>query len=62
MFLVNDGRIVYEVQQILGHSDPKVAMHNATEESGRQTHIMSLRISGAIEFSVYSISKNLTFL
>ena len=25
-FLVNDGRTLYEVQQILGHSDPKVTM------------------------------------
>lgn len=28
-FLVNDGRTLYEVQQILGHSDPKVTMRYA---------------------------------
>jgi integrase len=28
-FLVNDGRRLYEVQQILGHSDPKVTMRYA---------------------------------
>ncbi|WP_354444684.1 tyrosine-type recombinase/integrase [Ottowia thiooxydans] len=27
--LVNDGRSLYEVQQILGHSDPKVIMRYA---------------------------------
>ncbi len=28
-FLVNGGRSLYEVQQILGHSDPKVTMRYA---------------------------------
>ena len=28
-FLVNGGRTLYEVQQILGHSDPKVTMRYA---------------------------------
>lgn len=33
-FLVNGGRSLYEVQQILGHSDPKVTMRYAHLSAG----------------------------
>ena len=38
-FLVNSGRTLYEVQQILGHSDPKVTM--------RYTHLSSKSLQDA---------------
>lgn len=38
-FLVNSGRTLYEVQQILGQSDPSVAQPNpGTEQPARTCH------------------------
>ena len=38
-FLVNDGRTLYEVQQILGHSTPKVTQ--------RYSHLSTATLQGA---------------
>ena len=49
-FLVNSGRTLYEVQQILGHSDPKVTMryaHLSTEALQEAANSASVRIEQA---------------
>lgn len=49
-FLVNDGRTLYEVQQILGHSDPKVTMryaHLSTKALQDAANSASVMIRGA---------------
>ena len=48
-FLVNSGRTLYEVQQILGHSDPKVTMryaHLSTQALQDAAHSASIKIRG----------------
>ena len=48
-FLVNSGRTLYEVQQILGHSDPKVTMryaHLSTQVLQDAAHSASIKIRG----------------
>ena len=48
-FLVNDGRTLYEVQQILGHSDPKVTMryaHLSTKALQEAANSAAAKISG----------------
>jgi len=48
-FLVNDGRTLYEVQQILGHSDPKVTMryaHLSTKALREAANSAAVKIRG----------------
>lgn len=48
-FLVNDGRTLYEVQQILGNSDPKVTMryaHLPTQALREAANSAALKIQG----------------
>ena len=48
-FLVNDGRTLYEVQQILGHSDPKVTMryaHLSTKALQEAANSAAVKIGG----------------
>ena len=50
-FLVNSGRTLYEVQQILGHSDPKVTMrysHLSSKSLQEAANSASLAIQGAM--------------
>jgi site-specific recombinase XerD len=49
-FLVNSGRTLYEVQQILGHSDPSVTQryaHLSTESLQAAANSASVAIRGA---------------
>ena len=49
-FLVNSGRTLYEVQQILGHSDPSVTQryaHLSTEALQSAANCASMAIQGA---------------
>lgn len=49
-FLVNSGRTLYEVQQILGHSDPSVTQryaHLSTKAMQEAANSASLCITGA---------------
>jgi len=53
-FLVNSGRTLYEVQQILGHSDPSVTMrysHLSTKTLEDAANSASVIIKGAMEAS-----------
>lgn len=53
-FLVNSGRTLYEVQQILGHSDPKVTMrysHLSSKALQEAANTASLAIQGAMKNS-----------
>lgn len=48
-FLVNDGRTLYEVQQILGHSDPKATMryaHLSTKALRYEANSAAVKIRG----------------
>jgi site-specific recombinase XerD len=50
-FLVNNGRTLYEVQQILGHSDPSVTMryaHLSTKALQAAANSASVAIKGAM--------------
>ena len=54
-FLVNNGRTLYEVQQILGHSDPKVTMryaHLSTRALQEAANSASIKIKEATTNSV----------
>ena len=54
-FLVNNGRTLYEVQQILGHSDPKVTMryaHLSTRALQEAANSASIKIKEATANSV----------
>lgn len=54
-FLVNNGRTLYEVQQILGHSDPKVTMryaHLSTRALQEAANSASIKIKEATSNSV----------
>lgn len=54
-FLVNNGRTLYEVQQILGHSDPKVTMryaHLSTRALQEAANSASIKIKEATASSV----------
>ena len=54
-FLVNNGRTLYEVQQILGHSDPKVTMryaHLSTKALQEAANSASIKIKEATANSV----------
>lgn len=54
-FLVNSGRTLYEVQQILGHSDPKVTMryaHLSTRALQEAANSASIKIKEATANSV----------
>lgn len=51
-FLVNSGRTLYEVQQILGHSDPKVTMryaHLSTKTLQEASNCASAKIKKAMQ-------------
>jgi integrase len=51
-FLVNSGRTLYEVQQILGHSDPSVTMrysHLSTKTLQDAANSASVMIKGAMQ-------------
>lgn len=53
-FLVNGGRTLYEVQQILGHSDPKVTMryaHLSTKALQEAANSASIMIKGPTQSS-----------
>jgi hypothetical protein len=50
-FLVNGGRTLYEVQQILGHSDPKVTM--------RYAHLSTRALASAAETASDMMQKGL---
>jgi len=54
-FLVNAGRTLYEVQQVLGHSDPKVTMryaHLSTKSLQDAANSASIMIRGAMPVNV----------
>ena len=54
-FLVNSGRTLYEVQQILGHSDPSVTQryaHLSSESLQKAANSASVAIRGATERAV----------
>ena len=54
-FLVNAGRTLYEVQQILGHSDPKITQryaHLSTKSLQDAANSASIMIRGAIPVAV----------
>ena len=51
-FLVNSGRSLYETQQILGHSDPKVTMrysHLSSKALQEAANCASIMIKGAMQ-------------